>query len=78
MLNILLNVWKRKVKKQLLKMALHILKCPKCKEYSLSENCPKCNKKTSSSIPAKYSPEDSYGKYRRKAKEEDLKKKGLL
>jgi len=59
-------------------MALHIIKCPKCNEYSLSETCAKCGEKTQSSIPAKYSPEDSYGKYRRQAKEEDLKKKGLL
>ena len=44
----------------------------------MSYKCPKCGKKALSPIPAKYSPEDPYGKYRREAKKDMLKEKGLL
>jgi len=44
----------------------------------LSEVCKTCAGKAVSPIPAKYSPEDPYGSYRRKAKKELLKKEGLL
>lgn len=41
-------------------------KCPKCGEYTLeSKHCVE----TVSAYPPKYSPEDKYGEYRRKAKE---------
>jgi H/ACA ribonucleoprotein complex subunit 3 len=40
--------------------------------------CPKCGEKTIPQIPAKYSPEDPYGKYRREAKKDMLKEKGIL
>lgn len=40
--------------------------------------CPKCGGKAVQSKPPKYSPEDKYASYRRKAKEEMLKKEGLL
>ena len=56
----------------------HILKCSKCKEYTLKEICPKCGSKSISPKPAKFSPEDKYGKYRRKIKKEILVKEGLL
>lgn len=36
----------------------------------MEETCPKCGSKTVSPAPAKYSPEDPYGEYRRKAKKE--------
>jgi H/ACA ribonucleoprotein complex subunit 3 len=36
--------------------------------------CPKCGAKTVQPKPPKYSPEDQYGEYRRKAKKEQ----GLL
>ena len=49
-------------------MKTEILKCPKCLEYTLEKSCPKCNLKTLSPIPARFSPEDKYGVYRRKAK----------
>tara|TARA_Y100000310_G_C20104725_1_gene544402 strand:- start:202 stop:363 length:162 start_codon:yes stop_codon:yes gene_type:complete len=49
-----------------------ILKCPKCSEYTMQETCSKCNKKTINPKPAKYSPEDKYGKYRRIAKTQFL------
>ena len=56
----------------------HILKCPRCKEYTLQEKCPFCNVETYRPVPAKYSPEDRYGHYRRLAKLEERKQKGLL
>jgi H/ACA ribonucleoprotein complex subunit 3 len=40
----------------------------KCCEYTLKEICSICGNKTKSTKPAKYSPEDKYGKYRRIAK----------
>ncbi|MFH1420864.1 MAG: RNA-protein complex protein Nop10 [Candidatus Aenigmatarchaeota archaeon] len=43
-------------------------KCTKCNSYSLSEKCPSCESKTSNPHPAKFSPEDRHGKYRRIAK----------
>jgi H/ACA ribonucleoprotein complex subunit 3 len=36
--------------------------------YTLGATCPKCGKPTARSGPAKYSPEDPYGKYRRALK----------
>lgn len=59
-------------------MTNHILKCLKCDKYTMHDKCPVCGEKTLSQIPAKYSPEDQYGKYRREAKKEMLKEKGLL
>lgn len=52
----------------------HILYCQKCKAYTMKQVCPKCGTKTIQKKPAKFSPEDPYGKYRRKAKKEQ----GLL
>lgn len=52
----------------------HIYFCKKCQVYTMKEICPKCNTKTIQPKPAKFSPEDPYGKYRRKAKKEQ----GLL
>jgi len=48
---------------------LHILKCIKCGKYSLHEAC-SCGGKAVMVRPPKYSPDDPYGKYRRKAKEQ--------
>jgi H/ACA ribonucleoprotein complex subunit 3 len=45
------------------------MKCPKCLTYTLEENCPKCNTATIMPRPMKFSLEDKYAKYRRKAKE---------
>ena len=47
----------------------HILKCEKCGEYSIKETC-KCGGKAVNPKPAKYSPDDPYAEYRRKAKKE--------
>lgn len=56
----------------------HILKCPGCGTYTLKEKCPKCASIVVSPKPAKYSPDDKYASYRRKAKEPMLKERGLI
>lgn len=48
---------------------LKILKCGKCGKYSLKKNC-SCGGEALSPAPAKYSPEDKYAEYRRKAKQQ--------
>lgn len=58
-------------------MTNHILKCKQCGKYSMHEKC-SCGGECVPQLPAKYSPEDNYGKYRREAKKEMLKEKGLL
>lgn len=55
----------------------HILKCKKCYSYTLKEKC-KCGSEALSPMPAKYSPEDKYGKYRRETKQPTWKEAGLL
>lgn len=50
-------------------MAKEILKCQKCGVYTLKKI--HCKKKTITTKPPKYSPEDKYGKYRRKFKLEN-------
>ena len=44
----------------------------------MKEVCSFCGLKTINPKPAKFNPEDKYSDYRRKAKEEILKEKGLL
>ena len=56
----------------------HILKCPKCGEYTIKETCQKCRVKVINIKPPKYSPKDTYAKYRRNAKQKELKSRGLL
>lgn len=56
-------------------MASVLLKvCQACKEYTMKEACPRCGGKAIPNRPAKYSPEDTYGEYRRKLKRLDLAK----
>ncbi len=55
----------------------HILKCENCKKYLITQKC-LCGGKAVNPKPQKYSPEDAYGKYRRIAKKEELKKEGLV
>jgi len=45
----------------------HILKCENCGAYTMKEKC-KCKGKATTVVPAKYSPQDRYAEYRRKAK----------
>ena len=42
-------------------------KCKLCGEYTFSAACAKCKGKTAPPLPPKFSPEDKYGKWRRKA-----------
>ena len=58
-------------------MANHIFKCDNCGKYTMNEKC-SCGGTAVTTRPAKYSPEDKYGKYRRIAKKQDFIKKGLL
>jgi len=55
-----------------------ILKCKKCNTYTLKDTCEKCNNKTITVAPPKYSPDDKYGKYRREVKLPQYKEQGLL
>ncbi|MFC1697852.1 nucleolar RNA-binding Nop10p family protein [Nanoarchaeota archaeon] len=55
----------------------HILKCKTCNSYTINPEC-KCGGEAVHPKPAKYSPEDKYASYRRKAKLEDWKEKGIL
>ncbi|MEA3430559.1 MAG: RNA-protein complex protein Nop10 [Nanoarchaeota archaeon] len=59
-------------------MAKHILKCPKCGKYTMKDKCSDCDVITVQVKPPKFSPEDPYGEYRRKARTEDLEKKDLI
>ncbi len=59
-------------------MKKHILKCNKCFTYTLKKKCPKCNSETINPKPPKYSVDDKYGDYRRKAKTEFFIRNGLI
>jgi H/ACA ribonucleoprotein complex subunit 3 len=53
-------------------MANVLLKrCLACKEYTLQDTCPHCGGTAKPNRPAKFSPEDQYGEYRRKLKRLD-------
>ncbi len=54
-----------------------ILFCPKCKEFTMKETC-SCGTTTVSPKPARFSEQDSVGKYRREALVKERKEKGLL
>ena len=45
--------------------------CTSCKRYTLDDTCPYCGQKTIKVGPARFSPQDPYGEYRRKLKKED-------
>jgi len=52
-------------------VAKHVLlrRCPNCGMYTLRrDKCPYCGGTPGAAHPAKFSPEDPYGEYRRKAK----------
>ncbi len=38
--------------------------CTNCNSYTLEEICPRCGKETIIKKPARFSPQDNYGKYR--------------
>ncbi|MFA4861806.1 RNA-protein complex protein Nop10 [Methanoregula sp.] len=49
-------------------MSGRIRYCPADHTYTLSPTCPKCGRPTAVAHPARFSPEDKYGNYRRMAK----------
>lgn len=51
-------------------MTRHIFYCKACDVFTMKERCPQCKGETFSTIPARFSPEDKWGKYRRIAKQE--------
>ncbi|MBQ6218330.1 MAG: RNA-protein complex protein Nop10 [Methanosphaera sp.] len=51
-------------------MKFRMRKCRNCNEYTLQETCPECNEKTGVIFPARFSPQDKYGKYRRMLKKQ--------
>jgi H/ACA ribonucleoprotein complex subunit 3 len=53
-------------------LGIKIRKCTRCDRYTLEEVCPKCGARAASPIPARYSPLDPYGKYRRQAKRKEI------
>jgi H/ACA ribonucleoprotein complex subunit 3 len=46
----------------------HIRRCPADRTYTLSYVCPACGGETGPAHPARFSPEDRYGEYRRRAR----------
>lgn len=49
--------------------------CAPCADYTLKDICPRCGGPAGQKTPAKFSPEDHYGVYRRKLKKLDAAKK---
>ncbi|MBN1134362.1 MAG: RNA-protein complex protein Nop10 [Methanosarcinaceae archaeon] len=49
-------------------MGVRIRKCVQCRRYTMEETCPICSGITINTRPARFSPLDPYGKYRRLAK----------
>ena len=45
-------------------MKKEILVCLQCRQYMLRSVCPQCRGAAVTPKPAKFSPEDKYGKYR--------------
>ncbi|MDR3102581.1 MAG: RNA-protein complex protein Nop10 [Methanocalculaceae archaeon] len=50
-------------------MTDRIRQCPIDHIYTLLKTCPKCGAETANASPARYSPQDRYGKYRRMVRE---------
>ena len=55
----------------------NILKCEGCGKYTMKDACA-CGGKAITPKPAKFSVEDKYGSYRRKAKIDIFKGEGLI
>lgn len=49
-------------------ITMALRRCPVCGEYTLEDACPRCSGPTERAGPARYSPEDHYGGYRRALK----------
>ncbi|NMB86361.1 MAG: Ribosome biogenesis protein Nop10 [Methanosaeta sp. PtaB.Bin018] len=46
-------------------MRSKIMRCTACYRYTLKDACPVCGASTIPTKPAKFSPDDPYGRYRR-------------
>jgi len=55
---------------------MEILRCQKCGQYTLEPS--HCNQQAIPPRPPRFSVEDKYADLKRKAKQEDLKKRGLI
>lgn len=51
-------------------MVMALSRCPVCGEYTLENVCSRCGGSTERTGPARYSPEDRYGSYRRALKKQ--------
>ena len=58
-------------------MIRHIFKCNNCNKFTMKEICD-CGNNTLFSRPMKYTPNDKFGSYRRKAKIALYANRGLL
>jgi H/ACA ribonucleoprotein complex subunit 3 len=56
---------------------MRLRKCAECGIYTMKEKCASGHDAIMPK-PAKFSPEDAYGDYRRKAKESALKERGFI
>ncbi|HLC74715.1 MAG TPA: nucleolar RNA-binding Nop10p family protein [Candidatus Nanoarchaeia archaeon] len=56
---------------------MKLLYCEQCAAYTMKETHD-CGTVAVLRVPPKWSPEDKYGKYRREARMDELKKKGLV
>ena len=55
----------------------HIFKCNNCSKYTMKETCD-CGNRTLLARLMKYTPDDKFSSYRRKAKLGEYAKRGLL
>lgn len=55
----------------------HIFKCIKCNKYTMKETC-SCGSTAMNPKPLKYSPDDKFAEYKRKAKFDEYAKRGLI
>jgi len=44
--------------------------CDRCPRYTFEDTCPACGGKTRMPLPPRFSPDDRYGRYRRKPKKD--------
>ncbi|MBN2250908.1 MAG: RNA-protein complex protein Nop10 [Candidatus Altiarchaeota archaeon] len=55
---------------------MRIHRCSECGFYTLEDSCPSCGSEARGTRPPRFSPEDRYGKYRRRMKKaEGLREK---
>jgi len=59
-------------------MKKSILKCASCGIYTMKGVCPACGKEAKNPKPPKFSIEDKYADYRRKAKADIFAREGLI